>query len=195
MKTPILLTGVLLAAVATWAQAPSAKPAATPGTIAQQLNRELASVEHDVVPAAEAMPEDKYNFAPSAAIGNFNGVRTFAQEVKHIAAANYLIAGQILNQAPPVPYEENGPANITSKADIVRFLKDSFAYAHKAFDTITLENATLPLKPGARGTRLLEAADLPAHANDHYGQMVEYLRMNGLTPPSSAGSPPANPKK
>lgn len=163
-------------------------------TLAQQLNRELSSVESEVVPAAEAMPADKYDFAPPTSMGNYAGVRTFAQEVKHIAAANYLMGGQILGAKPPVAYSENGPDNIQSKEQIVKYLRDSFAYAHQAVDSITGENALQPAQAGSRNTRLFVAAELPAHSEDHYGQMVEYLRMNGLTPPASVGQAPANPK-
>ncbi|MGH9480761.1 MAG: DinB family protein [Terriglobales bacterium] len=182
-----LLVGCLLAGLA--AQAPR------PTTLAQQLNRELSSVEREVVPAAKAMPADKYDFAPATSMGNFAGVRTFAQEVKHIAAANYSLGSALLGSAAPVPDSDNGPDNIQTKDQIVKFLQDSFAYAHHAVDSITPANALEPAKAGARSTRLFLAAELPAHSEDHYGQMVEYLRMNGLTPPASVNQPPANPKK
>ena len=112
------------------------------------LDRSLTNVEHEVVPAAEAMPEDKFNFAPTQ--GEFKGVRTFAQQVKHIAAVNYMLAGAILGEKPPVDLEgENGPAKITSKADVVQFLKDSFAYLHKALNSID-ENNVLGQVPELR---------------------------------------------
>ena len=112
-----------------------------PKTITQILDGGVKTIESEFVPAAEAMPEDKYGFAPTA--GEFKGVRTFAQQVKHVAAVNYMVAAAILGEKPPVELGgENGPDSMKSKADIVKFAKDSFAYAHKAVATITSENAT-----------------------------------------------------
>jgi uncharacterized damage-inducible protein DinB len=159
-----------------------------PKTMTQILDGGVKTIESEFVPAAEAMPEDKYGFAPTA--GEFKGVRTFAQQVKHVAATNYLVAAAILGEKPPVELGsgENGPDTVKSKADIVRFAKDSFAYAHKAVATITAENATGQIKsPFGEGkvTRLGMATVFAWHGFDHYGQMVEYLRMNGIVPPAS----------
>ena len=160
---------------------------AQPKTVAQVLDASVSSVEGEFVPAAEAMPEDKYSFAPTA--GEFKGVRTFAAQVKHVAAVNYLVASAILGEKPPVDTGgENGPDSIKSKADIVKFLKDSFAYAHKAVASINDKNAVESIK-GPFGdepaTRLGLAAVFSWHSFDHYGQMAEYLRMNGIIPPAS----------
>ena len=135
------------------------------------------------------MPEDKYSFAPTA--GEFKGVRTFAQQVKHVAAVNYVFGGAILGEKPPIdPNEENGPDSIKSKADIMKFLKDSFAYLHKAVTSVTDKNEldTLELF-GSKMTKIGVAAFSTAHPFDHYGQMVEYLRMNGIIPPASRPQP------
>ena len=159
-------------------------------TFAMVLDHSLTNVEHEVVPAAEAMPEDKFNFAPTQ--GEFKGVRTFAQQVKHIAAVNYMLAGAILSEKPPVDLGgENGPDNIMSKADVVKFLKDSFTYLHKALNSIdetnVLERVSSPFDPEGKVkvSRLGLAVGAIAHPNDHYGQMVEYLRMNNVIPPAS----------
>src|SRR5437870_12466352 len=97
-----------------------------------------------VVSAADAMPEDKYSFAPTN--GEFKGVRTFAQQVKHVAATNYLVASGILGEKPPVEVGgENGPDSIKSKADIIKFLKDLFAYAHKAVTSVDEKNMVAPM--------------------------------------------------
>jgi uncharacterized damage-inducible protein DinB len=158
-----------------------------PKTITQVLDSGLKTIAGEFVPAAEAMPEDKYGFAPTN--GEFKGVRTFGQQVKHVAAVNYLVAAAILGEKPPVELGgENGPDSIKSKADIVNFAKDSFAYAHKAVATITAENATSQVKsPFGEGkaTRAGLAMVFAWHGFDHYGQMVEYLRMNGIIPPAS----------
>jgi hypothetical protein len=156
-------------------------------TIAQVLDRSVTGVEGEFVSAADAMPEVKYSFTPTS--GEFKGVRTFAQQVKHVAAVNYLIAAAILEEKPPVdPGGENGPDSVKTKADIVKFLKDSFAYAHKAVNSINDGNLLSPIKsPFGEGTttRLGMATLIVGHCFDHYGQMVEYLRMNGIVPPAS----------
>ena len=183
----LLALGPIGTAVAANPQAAmQAKPDQKP-TFAMVLDRSLSNVEHEVVPAAEAMPEDKFNFAPTQ--GEFKTVRTFAQQVKHIAAANYMLGAGILAEKPPLDLEgENGPAKITSKADVVQFLKDSFTYLHKAMNSID-ENNVLGQVPSPFGpnkvSRLGLAIGAISHPFDHYGQMVEYLRMNGIIPPAS----------
>jgi hypothetical protein len=168
--------------------AAQAKPDQKP-TFAHVFDRNLTNTEKEVVSAAEAMPDDKFNFAPTQ--GEFKEVRTFAQQIKHIAAINYMLGGGILGEKPPVEVKsENGPENMTSKADIVKYLKDSFAYAHKAANSITeanvLEQIQSPFGPN-KTTRLSLTIIMLSHPFDHYGQMVEYLRMNGIIPPASRG--------
>src|ERR1700739_1167604 len=110
-----------------------------PPTVTSVLNMLYGVVEQEVVSAAEAMPEAKYSFAPTN--GEFKGVRTFAQQVKHVAAVNYVIGGAILDKKPLVETGgERGQDSAQSKADIVKFLKDSFAYAHQAAGTINEKN-------------------------------------------------------
>jgi hypothetical protein len=156
-------------------------------TISQVLDGAVKTIESELVPAAEAMPEDKYSFAPTS--GEFKGVRTFGEQVKHIATVNYMVGAAILGEKPPIDLKgENGPDTIKSKADIVKFLKDSYAYAHKATATINEGNATAPIAApwGKEKTTRLGMAEVFAwHGFDHYGQIVEYLRMNGIVPPAS----------
>jgi len=156
-------------------------------TISQVLDSSIKNVEGEFVSAAEAMPEEKYGFAPTN--GEFKGVRTFAEQVKHVAASNYLIGAHILGEKPPVDANDGkGPDSVKSKADTLNYLKDSFAYAHKAVAVITDANALEPI-PTSDGksttTRLSLAMIFAWHAFDHYGQIVEYLRMNGIVPPAS----------
>jgi uncharacterized damage-inducible protein DinB len=156
-------------------------------TLSQVVDSATARLERDFVPAAEAMPEDKYSFAPTN--GEFKGVRTFAEEIKHVAATNYLVASLILGEKSPADVnDEKGPDSVKSKAEILKYLKDSYAYAHKAVATITEANVVEPI-PGFDGksttTRLSLAMLFAWHGYDHYGQMVEYLRMNGIVPPAS----------
>ena len=170
----------------TVASAQSAKPM-EPRTISSELDRAVAGVEKEFVPAAEAMPEEKFSFAPTS--GEFKGVRSFDQQVKHVAAVNYIVAAAILGEKPPVDTGgENGPDSVKTKAQSVQFLKDSFAYAHKAVATISATNAVAEIKsPFGSGTttRLAMAVIIVGHCFDHYGQVVEYLRMNGIVPPAS----------
>jgi uncharacterized damage-inducible protein DinB len=156
-------------------------------TVTQVLDRSVMNMEHEFVPAAEAMPEDKFGFAPSN--GEFKGVRTFGEQVKHVAAVNYIFGAAILSEKVPVDVgDESGPASVKTKAEILTYLKDSFVYVHKAIATVNDKNLVEPLKsPFGEGsvTRLGLATSVTAHGFDHYGQMVEYLRMNGIVPPAS----------
>jgi hypothetical protein len=156
-------------------------------SVSQVLDSSVKNVEGEFVSAADAMPEDKYSFAPTS--GEFKGVRTFAQQVKHVAAVNYLVGAAILGEKPPVELGgESGPDSVKAKAEIMKFLKDSFAYAHKATASIDEKNMIEPIKSpfgGSETTRLSMATVFTWHAFDHYGQMVEYLRMNGIIPPAS----------
>jgi uncharacterized damage-inducible protein DinB len=166
-----------------------AQPAPAP-TIASVLDREISNVEKEVVDAAEAMPEEKFNFSPESLNipgGDFKGVRTFAVQVKHVAASNYFIWSPITGDKLPEGLKDgNGPENLKTKAEIIKFLKDSFALGHKAAATLTVEN--MLQNPGkSKSTRIRLATFGVAHAFDHYGQMVEYLRMNGIVPPASRG--------
>ncbi len=185
-KMRCLFACMLLLALSGLVRAQDTKPAET-RTLAQVLDHGVAGVENEFVSAAEAMPEDKYSFAPSN--GEFKGVRTFAQQVKHVAAVNYMIGAAMLEEKPPVETGgENGPDSMKTKADIVKFLKDSFAYIHKAVATINAGNLLSPIKsPFGKGTttRLGMSTLIVGHCFDHYGQMVEYLRMNGIVPPAS----------
>jgi hypothetical protein len=146
-------------------------------------------VEKNVVEAAEAMPADKYQFAPTE--GEFKGVRTFGQQVKHAAATNYILAAAALGEKPPVDAgDEAGPETVRTKAEIIEYLKGSFDYLHKAVVTISEKNAAVadsPISPLQAGTatRMGLTVEALIHAYDHYGQMVEYLRMNGVVPPAS----------
>ena len=183
----VLTIFVLTMTMATAAQ--MAKPKDERRTVTQVLDSTVMNMEHEFVPAAEAMPEDKFGFAPSDGEGEFKGVRTFAQQIKHVAAVNYELGAALLEQKPPVDVgDESGPASITSKADIIKFLKDSFAYVHKAIATINEKNFVSTVKsPFGEGSvsRLGLATSVAAHGFDHYGQMVVYLRMNGIVPPAS----------
>jgi len=156
-------------------------------TVTQVLDRTVTNLERDFVPAAEAMPEDKYGFAPTN--GDFKGVRDFGQQIKHVAAVNYELGAALLEEKPPVDVgDEAGPASVITKADVLKYLRDSFVYVHKAVQTVNDKNLVGTVKsPFGEGsvTRLGLATSIAWHGFDHYGQMVEYLRMNGIVPPAS----------
>ena len=164
-----------------------------PPTIASAMDREISTIEKEVVEAAEAMPEDKFNFSPEGINlkgSDYKGVRTFALQVKHIGASNYILWSALTGDKFPQDYMGgNGPENLKTKAEIIKFLKDSFALGHKAAATLTTENM-LQSPANSKSTRLHLVAFGVAHAFNHYGQMVEYLRMNGIVPPATANRKP-----
>jgi len=176
-----------LLALTITAMAQGSKPKEERRTVTAVLDHTVLNLEHEFIPAAEAMPEDKFGFAPTN--GEFKGVRTFAQQIKHVAAVNYELGAAILEQKPPVDIgDESGPVSIKTKADILKYLKESFAYVHKAIATINENNVVGTVKsPFGEGevSRLGLATSVAWHGFDHYGQMVEYLRMNGIVPPAS----------
>lgn len=155
------------------------------------LDDMLTLFEGDVMGAVKAMPAEKYDFAPSTAIFvpaqavKFETVRTFAQQATHLTQANYYFYGAVSGIKPDVDVKAIG--TMTKKEDIVAALAASFVFAHKAIATITPANAFIEIR-GVDGmqTRATVAAFGVAHGYDHYGQLVEYLRMNGIIPPSSA---------
>jgi len=168
----------------------SPQPAQPAPTLARMVERQVSASEKQVVEAAEAMPEDKFNFSPESLNipgSDYKGVRTFAVEVRHIATANYAFWSALTGDPMPAGITgPNGPEALKTKAEIVKFLKDSYALGHKAAATLTAENMMdLVAFPMGKGPRLYLATSPVVHANDHYGQMVEYLRMNGIVPPAS----------
>ena len=181
MKNSARILSCLLLAIAGTATAQ------TKVTISQALDFWTSNAEKEIVAAAEAMPAGKYSFVPSGA--GFAGVRSFGQQVKHLAANNYRMAAYIVGQKP-APYEEaeTGPDDVQSKAEIVQYVKGSFAALHRANAVINEENMLepIPSHPNPKqSARVQFSEDAVAHSYDHYGQMVEYLRMNGIIPPSS----------
>lgn len=197
----VLLSAALIFAASALAQgaanntaaapAPQTQPSQAAPTLASTLDRQISAVEKEVTEAAEAMPEDKFNFTPenlNIPGDDYKGVRTFAQQVKHVAASNFAIWRPLTGDNFPKDFlGGNGPENIKTKAEILKFLKDSFALGHKAAATLTPENMLQPPEH-SKSPRLSLATFAVAHAFNHYGQMVEYLRMNGIVPPASRGS-------
>jgi len=152
--------------------------------IGDELDSWISRTAELLVPAATAMPEEKYSFAPSA--GEFNGVRTFAEQVKHLSATNYILAAAALGEKPPHgEAHETAPDSVRTKAEIMDYLRGSFTYLRRAAASITAENSAEVIGSKPRGTRAGFIIDALLHSQNHYGQMVEYLRMNGIVPPES----------
>jgi len=189
----LVLGASSLAATAQMAMGAGSGPAA--GTIAtpsRAIDSQLSAIESEMMSAVKAMPAEKFGFAPSAAIfvpaqtTQFATVRTFAQQATHVAEANYYFYGIVSGLKPDV--DVSAIEKLTQKEDVVRALAGSFAFAHRAIATLTAANAFEVVKSEEPGfqTRATLAQFGISHANDHYGQMVEYLRMNGIVPPASA---------
>jgi uncharacterized damage-inducible protein DinB len=175
----VLLSGIVVAASVQSAQTTTPRPPA------QVLLGSIASVERELTGVATEMPDDKYQFAPTT--GAFRGVRNFAEQVKHAAAVHHLVAATILGE--PITSDmadERGPDSVRTKADVLKYLSDSFVQLKKAASAIDEKNAFAPMKIGTQSvsdTRMGLMLVALTHASNHYGQMVEYLRMNGHTPP------------
>ena len=153
---------------------------------AKAVDTMLHILEEEFVPAAKAMPADKYDFAPSSSMmpgAKFDGVRTFAEQVTHVASANYYFFGTASGMKPDVDVKAIG--QLKTKEEIIAALERSFVFAHKAVAMLTTANAFEPVDVDGHQTRLTAEAFGVAHGFDHYGQMVEYLRMNGIVPPAS----------
>lgn len=172
------------------ALAQQAAPKVPPGTMiepSKSFDALLNIYEGEMMDVVKAMPADKYNFAPSQAIfkaeqgTNYEGVRTFGQMVGHVAQANYFFYGSV-NGTKPGP-DVKAIADMTSKDDLVKALSDSFAFAHKQIALLTAQNAFASVRDDQ--TKASMVAFGIAHGFDHYGQLCEYLRMNGIVPPAS----------
>jgi len=192
IATVVVLTICSVVAVQAQMGGMGGAPAAAPGSAvdpAKTFDAAVSGIERNWMGVAQAMPADKYNFAPSAAIFvagqkvQYDGVRTFAQIVTHTIQANYNSFASIGGIKPDV--DTAAIAKLTSKDDIVKALADTFAFAHKAVANVTAANAFLSVRGTQTPVSMLAGA--VGHANDEYGQAVEYLRMNGLVPPASAG--------
>ena len=173
--------------------APSQAGAVTPGSrlsLAEANDIALTGFEQTFTSAAMAMPADRYDFTPaSMAIpgANFKGVRTFSSEVKHVAQSNFITYSAVSGITPA--FDVDGIPALKTKDEILKALAASFAFGHKALVTLTPATEQDPLDFQGLKTKETVAAFALAHAFDHYGQMVEYLRLNGIVPPASGSVP------
>ena len=154
-----------------------------PKSISESVGDVLDFAQQQFLAAAEAMPADKYAFIPTA--GNFKDARSFAEQVKHVACANEAFFNEVEGKTPPELCEKGGPSKAQTKAELVQYLQDSFAYSRKVVATINAQNALdhVSGRYAAPNTKLGVAVAAVWHISDHYGQIAEYLRMNNIVPP------------
>jgi hypothetical protein len=162
-------------------QTPPSQP-----TVTIVLDRQLSNAEREFVPLIEAMPDDKFNYAPTQ--GEFKGVRNFNEMARHVALTNDQVASAILGQKSTIDpgKNDNGP-ELKTKAEVVKMVKDSFDKLHKAIATINEKNLVEVIDGpwGGKANRLGMSVLVVSHTFDHYGQLVEYARSNGIVPPAS----------
>ncbi len=181
----LLALAASLLSLATLAAPARAQQQEIPKTTAESIGGILSYTEDQFLSVAEAMPAEKYSYIPRAPGGKFDGVRSFAEQVKHVACANFAFFNEIEGKTPPADCEKGGPAPAKSKAELLQYLRDSFAYGNKVLATINAQNAMdrVEGRYGGPNTKLGVAAIAVWHVADHYGQIVYYLRLNGIVPP------------
>ena len=157
--------------------------------MAATVAQSFTMIEQDFVRLADAMPAEKYTFKPTN--GEFKDVRTFAEQVKHVACGNFAFFNEVEKKEPPARCDTGGPSPAKTKAELMTYLRESFAYAGRVLRMMTPANALEPAGGpyGGMNTRLGLATLAVWHASDHYGQLVVYLRMNGIVPPASQPVP------
>lgn len=168
----------------------------TPG---KALARQFGYQEYEVRSAAEAMPAEKWDYRPAQGLFKSEKpelgpteVRTFAEQVKHVACSNLAFAAELDGTKPPDRCYLGGPSPAKTPTELLVYLRDSFTALKKSLSAITAKNMYDPMDgPYATpNTRLGLAEVCIWHAADHYGQMALYLRLNGIVPPTSRPNPP-----
>ena len=174
---------IVAGAAAAQGQGPNQGTAQPPQTLVSEVQRQYVTVTNNAFAAAEQFPEDKYTWQPTP------DVRTWAQLVAHMtddANGNcWMIGGAA---AAPGPAERGTPApNAKSKADLVAGYRTAIDLCKKAFDNVTTANMMEPGGGRGNASKLGQLISIMAHTNEHYGNMVTYMRLQNLVPPSSAG--------
>jgi len=180
-------------------QQPTAAEMSKKETVAAAFLRGLKYQEYELRSAAEAMPEEKYGYRPAE--GKFKNekpefgpaeVRTFAEQVKHVACSNFGFAAELDGTKPPEACDKGGPSPAKSKKELLIYLRDSFVTIRKSLSVLDSKNMFYPIEGPYAGpnTRMGIATVIVWHAADHYGQMTIYLRENGIVPPASRPNPP-----
>lgn len=183
-------TALLVVPLSALAQSPGQSSNPAQSQFSAVMAQEIGKIDSQFLAAAEAMPEDKFNFTPESLNvpgSELKGVRTFAMQVKHVAADNFSIWAPLTGKPEPAGINAPaGPDAMKSRTEILKFLRDSMAYSREAVTGLTAENALQMVEfRGTKMTRLSLAVLALTHMNDHYGQIVEYLRLSGTVPPAS----------
>jgi uncharacterized damage-inducible protein DinB len=175
------LAALASASVALFAQEPPAAPAAPANPISASEKGFYNLVSGEVIAGAEKMPEENYSFKPTPE------VRSFGQLVGHLADAQYYMCSVASGDTNPM---KNVEKTKTSKADLVAALKDAVDYCNKAYSGMTdAQGAQMTKLMGFNIARLTVLSVNTAHTDEHYGNMVTYLRLKGIVPPSSEKRP------
>lgn len=182
-RLSILIAGLAIAPASVYAQEkPQAPAASTANPITQSEKGLYLFLSNNVVRAAEKMPEENYSFKPTP------DVRSFGQLVGHVADANYMFCALASGETNP---SKNIEKTKTSKADLVAAVKDAVAYCSKTFDGMTDAKGGETVKFARFNLARLTMLSLnTAHTNEHYGNIVTYMRLKGMVPPSSESSTP-----
>jgi uncharacterized damage-inducible protein DinB len=156
-----------------------------PKSISESVAGTLEYTEGNLLGVADAMPEDKYLFVPTS--GNFAGARSFGEQIKHVACAQFAFFNEFEGKKPPDDCEKGGHYPAETKSELIKYLKDSFDYGNRVLATLTPQNALDRVEGHYAGpnTKLGISAVAVWHITDHYGQIVEYMRMNGIVPPET----------
>ena len=189
VATFLVMCGIALSAVGksgapqNSATKKAAQPDDVPKSIAESVSGTLQFAEGNFIGIAEAMPEDKYSYIPT--VGKFEGVRSFGEQVKHVACAQFAFFNEFEGKKPPEDCEKGGHDPAKTKAELIRYLKDSFDYSNRVLATLTANNSLDRVEGRYAGpnTKLGISVVAVWHITDHYGQLVEYLRLNGIVPP------------
>jgi len=186
----IVMSAVLfLLCTAAFAQEPpkAAAPASADNPLSTFNKHAYGHVKDILLRSAEKMPEENYTFKPT------DTVRSYGQIVGHVADAQYLFCSIALSEKNPAPKIEQTK---TSKADLIAALKDAFAYCDKAYDGMTDASASQMVKLfGNDAPKLGVLTVNNMHDLEHYGNLVTYMRMKNIVPPSSEQAPQQPPKK
>jgi len=159
-----------------------AQNAPIPKSIADSVAGPLSLAEGQLLSIAEAMPDAKYSFIPT--VGKFDDARSFGEQIKHVACAQFAFFNEIEGKTPPAGCENGGPSKAATKAELIQYLRDSFDYGNKVIGMVNQNPlARVEGRYAGPSTRLGIAIIAIWHMTDHYGQLVEYLRMNGIVPP------------
>ncbi|HUI56616.1 MAG TPA: DinB family protein [Bryobacteraceae bacterium] len=180
--TMLLLFGLAASTPAVAADAPQTG-------VSDSVRRVLQVAEAQFLSVAEAMPAKLYGFAPSGA--GFGGVRTFSEQVKHVACSNFAFFSEIEHKTPPEHCEKGGPSKASTKEELLKYLRDAFDYGNTVLAAMTDNSAQTKVQGQYWGnnTSLTVAVAAVWHIAGHYGQLVPYLRLNNIIPPPTQQYP------